>query len=313
MIKAEVIEVAQEIEEAEVEDEIKREEEEEELEIENEMKDIEEQEKEFANNDNESKEIISETSIVEEEEGDNDAITSSSQLTNTTFVGMIPSPIDYKAEESMNNNENTASRDNVVIEEEEGIITKVEQPRSEISPTASTLPHQSSTMQYPLEQSQTTKLLSHQSTAIPHQSLLGQQQQQPPIQEQAIDNTSSIVKKEEELKEATSVGNVTEIQDGDESINVIEVEDNGDEVVAADSNGSSISNSLIDEQPQVQASLIVQQPPPPIIQPQMEPPLVTEPLFQSPDSESANIGGYNNIPASPIDLPNVGDTISDTP
>ena len=62
--------------------------------------------------DNESKEIISETSIVEEEEGDNDAITSSSQLTNTTFVGMIPSPIDYKAEESMNSNvvEDTTSR-----------------------------------------------------------------------------------------------------------------------------------------------------------------------------------------------------------
>jgi len=54
----------------------------------------------------------------------------------------------------------------------------------------------------------------------------------------------------------------------------------------------------------------------------MEPPIVTEPLFQSLDSESANIGGYNNIPDSTyesslnhprIDLPNDGATISDTP
>ena len=56
VIKAEVIEVTHEIAEKEIEDEIEREEEEEEeeeeeLELENEMKNIEEQEKEFANND----------------------------------------------------------------------------------------------------------------------------------------------------------------------------------------------------------------------------------------------------------------------
>jgi len=56
VIRAEVIEVTQEIAEKAIEDEIEREEEEEEeeeeeLELENEMKNIEEQEKEFANND----------------------------------------------------------------------------------------------------------------------------------------------------------------------------------------------------------------------------------------------------------------------
>jgi len=285
VIRAEVIEVAQEIEEVEVEDEIKREEEEEEgeeeeLELENEVGTVDEQEKEFVNND-ESKEIISETSIAE------DAITSSSQLTNTTFVGMIPSPIDYKAEKSMKSNvvEDTTPRDKIVIEEEEG-ITKVEQPQSEISPTVSTLPNQSSTVQYPLEQTSTANQL--------------------PLEEQAIENTLSVANKgeEEDSKEATPLGNVTYIHDGDEGANATEAED-GNKVVAADSNGSSISNS--------QASLIVQQLPPPITQPQMERPLVTEPLFQSSDSELANIGGYNNIPDSPIDLPNVGDTVSDTP
>ena len=305
VIRAEVIEVTQEIEEKEIEDEIEREEEEQELENEN-ATEIEEQEKEFTNND-ESKEIISETSIVE------DAINSSSQLTNTTFVGKISLPIDYKIEESMMNSnvvEDTSSKDKVVIEEE------VEH-QSEIPATANTLPQQSSTIQYPLEQTQTAKLLSHQPTAIPKQSLPIVLQQQ----QQLIENTPSIVNREQDSKEATPLGNVTEIQDGNELVNAMEVEDDRDEVVAANIDSSSINN-LADELPQGQASLIVQQPPPPITQPQMEPPIVTEPLYQSSNSELANIGGYNNIPGptyepSPnhigIDLPNVGGTISDTP
>jgi len=225
----------------------------------------------------------------------------------------------------MNGNvvEDTTSRDKVVIEDEEG-ITKVEQPQSEILATVSTFPHQSSTIQYPLEQSQTTKLLSHQPTSIPQQSLpIGQQQQQLPLQEQAIENTLvSVANKGEDSKEAIPLGNDTEIQNGDDLVNAMEVEDDGDEVVAANSDTLLINNSLADEQPQGQTSLIVQQPPPPITQPQMEPPIVTEQLYQSPNSELANIGDYNNIPdsiyvSSPnhigIDLPNVGDTLSDTP
>ena len=83
-------------------------------------------------------------------------------------MGEISSPIDYKAEESMNGNvvEDTTSRDKVVIEDEEG-ITKVEQPQSEISPTVSTLPHQSSTIQYPLEQTSTTKPVSYTHLTLP--------------------------------------------------------------------------------------------------------------------------------------------------